>query len=287
MTNLLSPAVRAQIDAHLDAVESQLQAAGATRERRRAITDDLETQILDMLEHGNERPASVAGIDAILGRLDPPQAYASEAAWPATARSIAAPGSPAKPQVARLVRQGARWIAFGVFGQLVLLAAAGAVRRGLEGGPIFSVHIESVVLRNIVSSPMFLVALVAIAITGAVAAVVGPVVGTRCGWSATSRLRRHAAGESDPPLAVAEALFYPLAFIWVTGYATWSWMSRVLGYQDAAQKLSMTLSCIVAAASLSAGAAWLLWRTTRWAEPPAVGPASERASGATAAAPSS
>jgi hypothetical protein len=279
MTNLLPPAVRARIDMHLDAVESQLQAAGATRERRRAITDDLETQILDMLEHGDERPASEAGIDSILSGLDPPQAYASEAAWPPPSRSVGAPGSPAQPQIARLVKQGARWIAFGVFGQMVLLAAAAAVRRGLEGAPIFPVHIESVVLRNILNSPIFLVVLVAVTITGAVAAVVCPVAGTRCGWSATSRLRRHAASESGLMLAVVEALFYPLAFIWMTVYTIWSWMNAVLGgHQEPAQMLSRMLSCTVAAALLSAGVAWMLWRTTRWVPPPAAGPTSDRAS---------
>jgi hypothetical protein len=276
MTTLLPPAVRARIDAHLDAVELQLQAVGAARERRRAITDDLETQILDMLEHVAERPVTVAGIDSVLARLDPPQAYATESAGPAAARSVV-PGIVAQPQVARLVRRGARWIAVGVFGQLVLLAAAGAVRRGLAGSPIFPVRIESAVLHSILSSPMFLVVLVAVTITGAVTAVIGPVVGTWCGWSATSRLRRQAGSESGLQLAVAEALFYPLVFIWAAVYATWSWMHGVLGFhQDASQTLSMMLSCLVAAASLSAGAGWLLWRTTRWARP-VVGPTGGRA----------
>jgi hypothetical protein len=49
MVSTLPPEVQSRVDAHLDAVEKQLQACGADRAKRRAIVDDLETQILDML----------------------------------------------------------------------------------------------------------------------------------------------------------------------------------------------------------------------------------------------
>jgi hypothetical protein len=169
----------------------------------------------------------------------------------------------------------------------MLLSAGETVRRVLNGGPLFPVRIENAVLQNILSSWIFVTLLVAIAVTASVGAIVGPVVGTWCGWRATSRLRRQAANAPGLRLAVAEALFYPLALIWLTVYVMWSWIHGVLGFhQDASQTLSTMLSFLVAAASLSAGAAWLLWRTTNWSSP-VVGRASERAAGPTAVAPSS
>jgi hypothetical protein len=74
MTVSLNEEVRARLDAHLDAVEGALKAAGSSRERRRGVVDDLEAQILEMLGAKGEAP-SVGDLEAVLARLDPPGAY--------------------------------------------------------------------------------------------------------------------------------------------------------------------------------------------------------------------
>jgi len=71
----LTAEVRARIDAHLDAVESTLRVAGQSRDQRRAVVDDLEAQILEMLAARGAHP-TMEDVSAVLGKLDPPSAYA-------------------------------------------------------------------------------------------------------------------------------------------------------------------------------------------------------------------
>jgi hypothetical protein len=257
MTNSLPPGVRARIDAHLDAVETHLQAAGAAREKRRAIVDDLETQILDMLPQTKDRPASIADIDDVLNRMDPPQAYANEGAWSAIEASTPAPGRTHQPRLCRQAKQGAWYIALGAAGQLMLFWIMSAAERVAQGEPVLPVRIENVVIRDILNSRIFLLALGILAITAAVAAMVGPIVGTSCGWIATSRLRRTVERESGLRLAIVEALFYPFLIIWGTAYGLWSWMNGELAP-------IVTISCVAGAVWASGGVGWVLWRMTRW-----------------------
>jgi hypothetical protein len=105
MTNPLAPEIRARIDAHLDAVEAQLQAAGATREKRRAVADDLETQILDMLAQADD-PATLSAVENVLNRMDPPHAYANEAAWPDNKQPMLAAAQPYRPRLCRQTKGG-------------------------------------------------------------------------------------------------------------------------------------------------------------------------------------
>jgi hypothetical protein len=79
MTVSLNSEVRARLDAHLDAVEQALAAAGSSRERRRGVVDDLESQILDMLAAKSASP-TLADLEAVLAELDPPAAYGDSAA---------------------------------------------------------------------------------------------------------------------------------------------------------------------------------------------------------------
>ncbi len=74
MTVTLNPEARARLDQHLDAVEAALTAAGHSRNQRRAILDDLESQITDMLAARSQAPA-LADVEAVLAQLDPPAAY--------------------------------------------------------------------------------------------------------------------------------------------------------------------------------------------------------------------
>jgi hypothetical protein len=64
---------RARVDKHLDAVESAMMKGGATRDERRAVVDDLEAQIREMV---SQRGAGAAeDVEEVLRELDPPQAY--------------------------------------------------------------------------------------------------------------------------------------------------------------------------------------------------------------------
>jgi hypothetical protein len=113
-------------------------------------------------------------------------------------------------------------------------------------------------------------ALGAVAITAGGASVVGPIVGTSCGWIAASRLRRSGESEYGLGLAVIEALFYPFLIIWGTVYGLWHWMNGVLYHakdlsiQERDQALILTISCVAGAISASAAFAWLLCRLTSW-----------------------
>ena len=73
--------VQQRLDAHLDKVEKILVRDGASRTERRAITDELETQIRDMLikETGGGE-LKLSHLDAVLKKLDPPDAYRKPAA---------------------------------------------------------------------------------------------------------------------------------------------------------------------------------------------------------------
>lgn len=102
MPQPLSADVSGILEAHLDAVESALATAGQPRGTRKAIVDDLEAQILDMLtESTGARPATVADMEAILAKLDPPQAYATGRPLPVPPRprrqDKVAPGLAARP----------------------------------------------------------------------------------------------------------------------------------------------------------------------------------------------
>jgi hypothetical protein len=69
----LTAEARARVDRYLEAVEERLRAAGKTREERRAVVDDLEGQILEMVE---ARGAGTAeGVERVLSTMDRPEAY--------------------------------------------------------------------------------------------------------------------------------------------------------------------------------------------------------------------
>ena len=71
--------VRKRIDEHLDAIDRILTDSGMTRSERRNITDDVESQILDMLGARSGDDPTLAELEAILAELDPPEAYAQNA----------------------------------------------------------------------------------------------------------------------------------------------------------------------------------------------------------------
>ncbi len=114
MVNTLSTEVQSRIGAHLDAVERQLQAAGTERTKRRGIVDDLETQILDMLAAKNLDAATLADVDEVLGRLDPPEAYSGQSPSIRPSQSVAVAGR--RAGLCREAGQAWRWHTLGFLG---------------------------------------------------------------------------------------------------------------------------------------------------------------------------
>jgi hypothetical protein len=223
MTNKLPVAVQSRVDAHLDAVEKQLQTAGADRATRRNIVDDLATQIVDMLGSLEAPTPTVADIDDVLGRLDPPQAYANESAWPSDRVLRVERGIVYEPRLCRQAKQGAWCIGLGILAPLLLVF-------GLKSPPARHVisWLESS-LQEGSPPPLWSVVLVgALVITAAVAAVALPIAGTLLGWIATERIRRSAGTQYGLGLAVGEALLYPILLVWFVTYTIDRQIEQVL-----------------------------------------------------------
>jgi hypothetical protein len=246
MVNTLSAEVQSRIDAHLDAVERQLQAAGAERSKRRGIVDDLETQILDMLSATNLEAPTSADVDEVLARLDPPEAYAGQS--PSVPPSQAAAFAGRRSGFCCEAGQAARWIGVG------LLGLGGwwfemAVANNIVGGGLLAQH---------TLPPVWVIVLfVGWAMVSSVAAITGPVVGTTLGWIATRWIRASEGAEYGLPYSVIAALFYPAILIWLVTLATSEWGMVTLYRRDGIRIVSheywtiMHSMWVVAASGLS------------------------------------
>jgi hypothetical protein len=187
----LPPDVRRRIDGHLDAIEQVLFAAGVSRCERRGVVDEVETQIFEMLaaRSGEEPGEAVA---AVLSQLDPPSAYAPEAAAApaATARSASpvralwqrwqgwwSPPSDA-PRLSRPALVAAAW-----FGMAALFALV-----------VFADHRPP----DAAIALFFLVGLTA------------PIGVTALGFWSVRRIRRSAGRETGLPLALVETFIFPI-----------------------------------------------------------------------------
>jgi hypothetical protein len=207
MHDNLASAVRDRVDAHLDAVEKQLEAAGANRTKRRSVLDDLETQILDMLAVRNSRSPTLTDVEAVLASLDPPSAYANSGSVPVVPRQPATTPPVAERRLCPAVKKGIRYFAVTLIGALVLVLTtvggdferAGAPPQPSEAFPTMAMK--------------------ALLVGAALAMVVGPLLATVCGWIATKRIRRSDGREYGLGLAVVEALLFPTLIIWVAAFA--------------------------------------------------------------------
>ena len=111
--------VRLRVDLYLDAVQKAQQAAGAPADEAAGIRDDLRAQIYDMLAaRAAGRAPAVEDAEAVLAKLEPPEAYgpsgeggaaAPRAQAPAAATSLSAaplPAGPPKPKFSRTALVG-------------------------------------------------------------------------------------------------------------------------------------------------------------------------------------
>jgi hypothetical protein len=74
----LDPALQALVDDRLDAIDRVLLRAGVSRGERRDIVEEVEAQIHELLARKSGGESSRADVLAVLGTLDPPEAYAPE-----------------------------------------------------------------------------------------------------------------------------------------------------------------------------------------------------------------
>jgi len=118
----LPPDVRIHVDVYLDAVRAAQMAAGVPSDEAAGIRDDLRAQIYDMLAaRAAGRAPTVEDADAVLAKLEPPEAYgpsgeggaaapraqapAAAAASPA-AQAAPVPAGPPKPRFSRTALLG-------------------------------------------------------------------------------------------------------------------------------------------------------------------------------------
>ncbi len=120
-TNELNRDVRGRIDAHLDAIDVALSAAGMSRNERRSITDDVEAQVLEMLSSRAGQAPTLADVEAVLAELDPPEAYArDDVVSPLPPPPVPMPTT-VRPHFSRTAILGAVWA--GLFLAILIPAA--------------------------------------------------------------------------------------------------------------------------------------------------------------------
>ncbi len=112
--------VQRSIDAHLDAIDNVLLKEGMSRTERQAITDEIASQIREILNERHGPSPDAVRVRAIIAELDPPEAYqasAEQRSAPAAAQEKA------EPAVIRSVRiQSILAATFVVLGWGVLIA---------------------------------------------------------------------------------------------------------------------------------------------------------------------
>jgi hypothetical protein len=257
MSNSLPSDVRTRVDAHLDAVENELRSAGADRAQRRGIVDDLETQIFDMLAARTREAAGPADVDAVLAALDPPSAYSDKQSWPAEPQAPGAIAKNGEPRFCRQVTQGG-WCLLGSIVGLALMVVILVTTQMF--GP------------RAASAPFWTQLLLSgLLIVSAAAGVVGPILGTGLGWVACERIRKADGRLYGAPLAVMEAVFFPLIAIWLGIYVmSYDIEKTLFGYgpvqalssSERARLVDTRILSMLAGLALSAGLVWLLrWST--------------------------
>jgi len=259
--------VRARMNAHLDAVETQLASTGVPREKRRSIIDDLETHILEMVRASDPQPVTEDEINAMIARLDPPEAYGTE--------EIAAQNSPAPlkapgPVDLRLcpgAKRGVFWIALAIVAQLFVLGAL--TPRTVVVQPTTTGSFVQSDVPNSAPPPQPMPAPPTAPILGTMlfvaagaVAIVAPIVGTLFGWMAVEEIKRLENRFYGLALAVFAALFYPLIVIWVGASIVWyrAVAADSAGPVSDRARTLWTIGAFASAALLTAALCWVLRR---------------------------
>jgi len=183
-TGRLHGDARRRVDAHLDEIEQVLQRSGMSRDERRNVLDDVETQVLEMLAARVQGDPSPEDVSAVIAELDPPESYAVGAGEP---EGAAAPPT----RISRLAVLGAFWGSLFVIA--IVLAPIVALRVPVGAHP----H------RSLAWWQILWLILMVTAVTGMFGmTILGAVAVSQI---RDSRRRLHGLG-----LAFADAVFYPL-----------------------------------------------------------------------------
>ncbi len=242
----LSTDVRRRVEQHLDALEQTLAGSGMSREERRSVADDVQGQIVEMLAARAPNGATVADVEAVLAELDPPEAYHGDAARATPAVAAVAAVVPAR--FSRTAIVGAVWAGLFLFALVAFFSASLKVvdhHSGDQPPPGPSV----------------------IAMIGIAAGIVGlaaPIGTTACGLAAISQIRASLGRLCGLPLAVCDALLFPLLIL--DGVICWGAVAIYETYrvdlgQQGRSNLAIALICIaivliVAADFLIGRAVW-------------------------------
>jgi hypothetical protein len=189
-TKDLGSELRRRIDAYLDAIDRVLSASGMNRSERRNITDDVETQIQEMLAARGEGAPTLADVEAVLAELDPPEAYTSvraETSGPPRTTDVSSTALPLGP------RRFSRTAIVGALGAPLLLICFFLIflaRQGRAPGPAWWQH-----LLMFTALPLGLAA---------------PFGTTILGIISISQIRRSAGRLYGLGLALFDALLFPL-----------------------------------------------------------------------------
>jgi len=201
--------VRLRVDLYLDAVQKAQQSAGAPADEAAGIRDDLRAQIYDMLAaRAAGRPPTVEDAEAVLAKLEPPEAYGpaaeggaaspraqapAAAVSPPAAQAAPPPAGPPKPRFSRTALIGLLGF-LPVFGFCLLavpLSVLSRVAHTAPGGQQFE---------QAKMGWMFI----------AIIPLIGMLWTTICGIAAIVQIRRAAGQITGMWLAVFETVLFPI-----------------------------------------------------------------------------
>lgn len=181
----LPATVRERIDAHLVAIDRAMASAGVMPEERASVVRDVEAHVLDLFASRFAGRPTLAEAEAALAELDPPEAFGRPRAVEPAAMTPSA-SAPPPPRLSRAAVWGA---AVAPLGMLLVL--------GLTSRTSTSTAPPSVML------PFFMVPLLLVSAAA-------PFATTILGLVAISQIRHSGGRIYGLPLAVADALLYPL-----------------------------------------------------------------------------
>jgi len=204
--------VRLRVDQYLDAVQKAQQAAGAPAEEAAGIRDDLRAQIYDMLAaRAVGRTPTVEDADAVLAKLEPPEAYGpagdggaaapprASAPAPALAPAAPLPAGPPKPKFSRTALVG-------LLGFIPILGSC------LLAVPLSFVAYRSAAVEShgamVQESPLWTMSWAAVCF--AIIPLAGVLWTTICGIAAIVQIRRAAGRITGLWLAVFDAVVFPI-----------------------------------------------------------------------------
>ncbi len=182
--------VQQRIDDHLDAIDRVLQREEMTRSERRHVIDDVENQIRDMLAERVEHEPSVPDVDAVLAELDPPEAYAD---MDTATRGDVATRSTEPPRLSRVALTGLIVPIVLLFPVIILMISV-SLQVSHHNAAAGSGGSKAFLSWSFFTCP----------------AAFALILMTICGFIAISQIRHSAGRLYGLPLALVEALLFPL-----------------------------------------------------------------------------